>query len=67
MFNEIKNKIRLIDTDGIEFDLDINAVAEVISNNGSGAYIHLITGEKISVSETGIKVMQKIVNARFGL
>lgn len=59
--------IKLTDTDGIESNLDINAVAEVISNNGSGAYIHLITGEKISVRETGLNVMQKIVNARFGI
>lgn len=70
MFNEIKNTIRLIDTDGIEFDLNINVVDGVVgtdSADNAKSRVHIISGETITVKETAVEVMQKIVNARFGL
>lgn len=66
MFIEEKNTIRLTDTDGIQFDLDINAVDEVLAISDAGADIRIAGGERISVRETAIEVMEKIVKARYG-
>lgn len=64
---EVKNTIRLTDTDGIIFDLDINMIAGVlvINGNDSCTEISIISGSKIIVKEPAMDVMQKIVNAKF--
>lgn len=66
---EVKNTIRLTDTDGIIFDLDINMIAGVMGINRSDpcTEISMISGSKIIVKESAMDVMQKIVNARFGI
>lgn len=64
---EVKNTIRLTDTDGIEFEIDIDAVDGVVGTGGSGADICVAGGERISVKETAVEVMEKIVRARFGI
>lgn len=65
----MNNTIRLTDTDGVVFDLIINVIDGVVGNNSvdnAGSVVHLAGGETITVMETVIEVMQKIVNARFG-
>lgn len=67
---KVKKTIRLTDKDGIIFDLDIDAVKEVIgisSMKDAKTIVHVIDGSKIAVKETAVDVMQKIVNARFGI
>ncbi|MCM1009090.1 MAG: flagellar FlbD family protein [Ruminococcus flavefaciens] len=62
--------IKLTDKDGIEFSLNINAIDGVVGINQSdkAKSVLLITdGSRIDVKETAVEVMQKIVNARFGL
>lgn len=62
--------IKLTDKDGIEFSLNINVVDGVVgtnSNNNAKSKVHITSGETIAVKETAVEVMQKIVNARFGL
>ncbi len=52
------------------FDLDIDAVKEAVNINsikGVKTVIHVIDGSEIAVQETASEVMQKIVNARFGI
>lgn len=66
MFIEVKNTIRLTDADGIAFDLDINAIDEVLAISDTGADICIVGGERISVKETAVEVMEKIVKARYG-
>ncbi|MBP3380673.1 MAG: hypothetical protein J6K77_07430 [Ruminococcus sp.] len=66
MFIEEKNMIRLTDTDGIQFDLDINAVDEVLAISDAGADIRITGGERISVREPAIEVTEKIIKARYG-
>ena len=65
----MNSTIRLTDTDGIVFDLDIDAVeavAGIDSIEGSKTIVYVIDGSKIAVRETACEVMQMIVNARFG-
>ena len=62
--------IKLTDKDGIEFSLNINVVDGVVgtnSTNNAKSKVHITSGETIAVKETAAGVMQKIVNARFGL
>ena len=66
MFIDVKNTIRLTDTDGIAFDLDIDAIDEVLAISDAGADICIVGGERISVKETAVEVMEKIVKARYG-
>lgn len=69
MFIEVKNTIRLTDTDGIAFDLDIDAVEGVVgtdSVDNAKSVVHIAGGEKITVKESAVEVMQKIVEARYG-
>lgn len=65
----MNSTIRLTDTDGIIFDLDINMIAGVSGINGSDpcTEISIISGSKIIVKELAMDVMQKIVTARFGI
>lgn len=64
----MNNTIKLTDTDGIIFDLDINMIAGVLGIHGNDpcTEIFIISGSKIIVKEPAMDVMQKIVNARFG-
>lgn len=62
--------IKLTDKDGIEFDVDINAIDGVIGTDSAGnskSAVHITGGETITVKETTVEVMKKIVRARFGL
>lgn len=62
--------IKLTDKDGIEFSLNINVVDGVVgtdSAHNAKSRVHITSGEAITVKETAVEVMQKIVNARFGL
>ena len=62
--------IKLTDKDGIEFSLNINVVDGVVgtdSTNNAKSRVHLTSGKTITVKETAVDVMQKIVNARFGI
>lgn len=69
----MNSTIKLTDTDGIIFDLDINAVNGVTGGSpakGTKAVVHVICGCKIddiAVKETAFEVMQKIVEASFGI
>ncbi len=65
----MSNTIKLTDTDGIVFDLGIDAVDEVVGvafGKGTKAVVYVAGGGRIEVRETGVEVMQKIVKARFG-
>lgn len=64
---EIQNTILLTDTDGIKFEININAVDGVLGICGAGAEVCVTGGERISVKETAVEVMEKIVQARFGI
>lgn len=68
-FITVKTTIQLTDKDGIVFDLDIDAVDEVVGiANGREAktVVYVAGGGRIEVRETGVEVMKKIVKARFG-
>lgn len=68
-FIAVKPTIQLTDKDGIVFDLDIDAVDEVVgiaSGKGTKAVVYVTGGGRIEVRETGVEVMKKIVKARFG-
>lgn len=70
MFIDVKNTIKLTDADGIAFDLDINAVDGVVgtdSADNAKSVVHIAGGEKITVRESAVEVMEKIVNVRFGI
>lgn len=70
MFIEVKNTIRLTDTDGIAFDLDIDAVEGVVgtdSADNAKSVVHIAGGETIAVKETAVEVMQKIIKEKFGI
>lgn len=70
MFIEVKNTIRLTDTDGIQFDLNIDAVEGVVgtdSADNAKSVVHIAGGEKIDVKETAVEVMQKIIKEKFGI
>jgi len=62
--------IKLTDKDGIEFSLNINVVDGVVGTDSAGnskSAVHITGGETITVKETAVEVMKKIVRARFGL
>ena len=62
--------IKLTDKDGIAFEAEIDAVDGVVGINpvDKAKSVLLITdGSRIAVKESAVEVMQKIVNARFGL
>ena len=55
---EVKNTIRLTDSDGIAFDLDINAVDGVVgtdSADNAKSVVHITGGERISVRELPLR------------
>lgn len=63
-------EIKLTDKDGIEFSLNINAISGVVgtdSADNAKSKVHITSGETITVKETTVEVMKKIVRARFGL
>ena len=67
---KVKNTIRLTDKDGIAFDLDIDAVKKVCGNgpdDNTRSVVFIMDGSKIAVKDTAFEVMQKIVNAWFGI